>query len=93
MGEMNTKECLIYLDNIIISAESLDQHLNRLDSVFQSLKAHSLKLKASKCEFLQEQVAYIGHVVSNDGIKTDPVNVKLYLTGQYQSLLKTCKVS
>ena len=48
MGELNLS--LIYLDDIIIFS-SFDQHLECLETVFERLHEHNLKLKASKCEF------------------------------------------
>ena len=76
MGELNLKDCLIYLHGIIIFSESFDQHLERLDSVFGRLHEHNLKLKDSKCEFFIPEVTYLGHVVSEYGIKTDPDKIK-----------------
>ncbi|XP_053380214.1 uncharacterized protein LOC128548783 [Mercenaria mercenaria] len=76
MGEINLKECLIYLDDIIIFSETFEQHLERLESVFECLKNHHLKLKPSKCEFLKNETTYLGHVVSKDGIKTDPAKIE-----------------
>ena len=76
MGELNLKDCLIYLDDIIIFSESFDQHLERLEAVFKRLHEHNLKLKASKCEFFMSEVTYLGHVVSEEGIKTDPDKIK-----------------
>ena len=72
IGELNLKDCLIYLDDIIIFSESFDQHLERLEAVFKRLHEHNLKVKASKCEFFMSEVTYLGHVVSEEGIKTDP---------------------
>ena len=76
MGELNLKDCLIYLDDIIIFLESFDQHHERLEAVFKRLHEHNLKLKASKCEFFMSEVTYLGHVVSEEGIKTDPDKIK-----------------
>ncbi|MCG7878320.1 MAG: hypothetical protein JAY78_18545, partial [Candidatus Thiodiazotropha taylori] len=72
MGEVNLRDCLIYLDDIIIFSSTVDEHLERLEAVFSRLAQHNLKLKASKCEFLRSKVTYLGHVVSEDGIETDP---------------------
>ena len=53
MGELNLKECLIYLDDILIFLESFDEHLSRLDAVFSLLHKHGLKFKAIKrCVFI-----------------------------------------
>ena len=65
-------ECLVYLDDIIIFGHSFKEHLTHLASVFRRLREVSLKLKPSKCAFLQKQVLYLGHVISSEGIATDP---------------------
>ena len=67
MGELN----LIYLDDVIIFSPTVEEHLERLEAVFSRLKQHNLKLKPSKCEFLKCEVTYLGHVVSEAGIRTD----------------------
>ena len=72
MGDLNLKECLIFLDDILIFSESFEEHLNRLEAVFSRLRQHGLKLKASKCEFFKDRVRYLGHVVSQSGVETDP---------------------
>ena len=48
MGEMNLRDCLIYLDDIVVFS-TFEQHLEKLEAVFQKLQINNLKLKASKC--------------------------------------------
>ena len=76
MGELNLRDCLIYLDDVVIFSKTFEEHLQRLDAVFTKLETHDLKLKASKCEFFQSRITYLGHVVSNNGIETDPEKIK-----------------
>lgn len=71
MGELHLKECLIYLDDILIFSESLESHFKRIEAVFQRLEQANLKLKGSKCEFFQTRVQYLGHIVSDQGIEAD----------------------
>ena len=71
MGDIHLKECLNFLDDIIIYSKTFDEHLHRLENVFKQLELHGLKLKGSKCEFFKRQVNYFGHVVSDQGIQTD----------------------
>ena len=66
------KECLIYLDDIIIMSSTFNDHLSRLCSVFDRLQNAGLRLKPPKCIFLQWKVSFLGHVVSEKGIQTDP---------------------
>lgn len=79
-GDLNLSEVLIYLDDIIIFSETIDEHISRLRRVFARLREHGLKLKPSKCHLLVEEVLYLGHVVSKDGIKTDPDKIEAVKT-------------
>ena len=76
MGELNLRECLIFLDDILIFSEKCEDHLERLEAVFSRLKQHGLKLKPSKCELFKTSVNYLGHVVSENGVKTDPDKIE-----------------
>ena len=72
MRELHLNEYLIYLDDIIIFSKTFDEHIKRLGNVFKQLEQHGLKLKASKCEFFKNKVQYLGHIVSDEGVQTDP---------------------
>ncbi len=48
---------------------SFEEHLEHLQVVFERLRAANLKLKIGKCVFLQEQVKYLGHTISRQGIE------------------------
>ena len=68
--------CLIYLDDVIVYGRTFVEELKRLEEVFVRLKSAGLKLKPSKCVLFQKSVAYLGHIVSESGIKTDPAKVE-----------------
>ena len=63
------KTLLIYLDDIIIFANTFETHLERLGEVFKRLREAGLKLKPSKCELFRSEVTFLGHTVTSDGIK------------------------
>ncbi|MCP4498998.1 MAG: hypothetical protein GY822_03400, partial [Deltaproteobacteria bacterium] len=65
-----------YLDDIAIATDTLAKHLDRLERIFMRFRAAHLKLKPSKCDFLESQLGYLGHVLSSAGLKTDPVNTE-----------------
>ena len=75
VGDMHLNQCVVFLDDILIYSATLEEHLTRLEAVFRRLKECGLKLKPSKCEFLKRECHYLGHVVSADGISTDPDKV------------------
>ena len=66
-----------YLDDIIIFSKSFDEHIKSLENVFKQLELHSLKLKASKCEFFKTSVQYLGHIISDKGVQTDPEKISV----------------
>ena len=76
LGELNMNWCIIYLDDIIIFSDTKEEHLKRLEAVFQKLCAAGLKLKPSKCFFFKEEIEYLGHVVSGKGISTNPKKIE-----------------
>ena len=76
MGDLNLRDCLIYLDDIIIFSSTFDEHMERLQAVFERLQEHNLKLKPSNCELFKGRVSYLGHVVSDEGIHTDPAKIE-----------------
>ena len=51
-----------------------------MEAVFSRLKQHGLKLKPSKCEFFKTKVTYLGHVVSESGVETDPDKINSLAT-------------
>ena len=77
MAGLNFSICLIYLDDIIVFASDLKTHLERLTQVLSCLMSANLKLKPSKCCLLQREVLFLGHVVSADGVATDPSKVSV----------------
>ena len=76
MAGLAWEVCLIYLDDIIIFAETFAKHVERLKLVFDRLRAANLKLKPEKCRLFQRQVQFLGSVVSGDGIRPDPSKVR-----------------
>ena len=73
---MHLKWCIIYLDNIIVFSKTPEEHIERLRGVFEKLATAGLRLKPSKCEFFKPRVTYLGHIVSKDGIETDPKKIE-----------------
>ena len=67
---------LLYLDDIIVFSKDFDSHLTRLEEVFQRFRAARLKLKPGRCQLFQREVNYLGHVVSQEGVATDPEKVE-----------------
>ncbi|GFR27740.1 RNA-dependent RNA polymerase 1, partial [Trichonephila clavata] len=55
--------------------KSFEEHLSNLRRVFEKLKEAKLKLNPSKCNLFRHEVNYLGHIISADGVRTDPQKV------------------
>ena len=69
LSELNLTYALIYLDDIVVFSDTEKEHVKHLAAVFERFREHGLKLKPSKCEFFKEEINYLGHRVSADGMK------------------------
>ena len=67
--------CLVYLDDVLVIGSTWEEHNANLEEVFKRLRRAGLRLKPKKCKFAQGSVIYLGHVISKDGIATDPEKV------------------
>ncbi|XP_075451032.1 uncharacterized protein LOC142492246 [Ascaphus truei] len=76
IGDMIPRECLVYLDDIIVFGRTLEEHEERLFKVIDRLGNEGLKLSLDKCRFCHTSVTYVGHIVSAKGIATDPAKVE-----------------
>ena len=66
----------IYLDDILIFTDDLDEHRKITREVLRRLREHDLYLKPDKCEFERDKVEYLGVLISQDCVEMDPVKVK-----------------
>ena len=71
LRELNLTYALIYLDNVIVFSRTEEEHLHCLRVVFGRFLEHGLKLKPSKCHFLQDEITFLGHEISADGMRPD----------------------
>ena len=76
LGELHLNWCIIYLDDIIVFSRMPEEYVHRLRAVFNKLKAASLKLKPSKSDLFKKEIKYLGHMVSQEGVSTDPDKIK-----------------
>ena len=64
-----------YLDDVIVLGKNFDDHLNNLTRVLDRFKKYNLKLKLKKCNLFQNEIKFLGKIISADGIKINPENV------------------
>jgi hypothetical protein len=70
------KFVVVFIDDILIYSKSVDEHEQHLRVVLERLRAHKLYAKFSKCEFWLEKVAFLGHVLTAEGVAVDPEKVE-----------------
>jgi len=68
LAGLNFELCLVYLDDIIVFSRTLDEHINRLRKLSDRLR----DANPTKCCLLQRRVSFLGYIVSERGVETDP---------------------
>jgi len=73
---VRTNKVLIYLDDILIAAESVDEHLEILSNVFNLARRYKLQFRLDKCSFLYREIVYFGYLIDKRGIRPSMENVE-----------------
>nr|GFC81622.1 RNA-directed DNA polymerase homolog [Tanacetum cinerariifolium] len=74
--EFLDKFVIVFIDDILVFSKSKEEHEDHLHTVLQTLRHEKLYAKFSKCEFWLSSVAFLGHIVSPEGITMDPAKVE-----------------
>lgn len=67
--------CFVYMDDVIIFSKSLNEHMQHLRLIMKKLREYNLKVQLDKTEFLRKEVAFLGHVITPEGIKPNPSKI------------------
>ena len=70
--DMLDKSVLCFLDDILVFSRTEEEHLRHLRAVLQRLREKKLYIKLKKCEFMQSEVAFLGHRIGADGLRVAP---------------------
>lgn len=81
------KFTLVFMDDILVYSPSLAQHCEHLRLVLLKLREHRLFVKRSKCSFAQTEFEYLGHIISAQGVATDPKKTRQWSVGLHQQQL------
>ncbi|GAU45976.1 hypothetical protein TSUD_401160 [Trifolium subterraneum] len=66
---------IVFFDDILIYSSSFEDHLHHLKLVFECLLTHQFFLKMTKCQFAQQSISYLGHIISSCGVGPDPEKI------------------
>lgn len=70
---------MVYLDDILVSGTSEENHLENLHLVLNRLEKAGLRLKKEKCEFMVPNITYLGHKIDSEGLHPTPAKVEAIL--------------
>ena len=68
---LTSTRCFVFLDDIVIYANSLVDHDRKLRDVFRRVRKYNLKLQPDKCEFLRKEITFLGHIISEHGVEPE----------------------
>ena len=67
---------VVFIDDILVYSKDAQEHENHLRIILQTLRENQLFAKLSKCDFWLKEVSFLGHIVSAEGIRVDPVKIE-----------------
>ena len=67
---------VVFIDDILVYSKDAQEHEHHLRTVLQTLRENQLFAKLSKCDFWLKEVSFLGHIVSVEGIRVDPVKIE-----------------
>ena len=70
------KTVLVYLDDILVFSKTPAEHLQHLREVLEILRQQKFYCRLHKCQFNQTEISYLGHLVSEEGIRPDPEGIE-----------------
>lgn len=73
---LKRKHILIYIDDILIATETIEEHFNILKEVFEILTKNHLQLQLAKCSFMKTKIEYLGYKISENGIQPSEKHVE-----------------
>lgn len=74
------------MDDIIVFSSSLEEHKKDLMKILNRLKEANLKIQLDKCEFFRKEVQYLGHTVSEEGVKPNTDKIEIIKNGPSQKM-------
>lgn len=66
---------LVYMDDLLIATEKMEEHLDILREIFEVAQKHNLRFRLDKCSFLYNQITYLGYSINENGIQPSEANI------------------
>jgi len=68
--------CIVYLDDVLIYSNTLQQYQTDVGNILEAIRKSGMKVKPSKCEFHQGETQYLGFIIGQEAVKTDPIKTR-----------------
>ena len=68
---------VVFIDDILVYSKDRENHDTHLRVMLETLRKEQLYAKLSKCEFWLNEVSFLGHIVSKEGIRVDPKKIEV----------------
>src|SRR5690606_6055028 len=68
--------CLVYIDDIIVFSPTFERHLDDLERVFTRIREANMFIKLKKCHFCRRELPFLGHLITEHGVKPDPAKLR-----------------
>ena len=91
LGDLKWRECLVYMDDILIFADTFEELLVRTRHTFDRLREFQLTMKLKKCNFAQSSIFFLNHLVDEHGTRMDPAKVEAIRESPTPSCLRQVK--
>lgn len=91
LASLLRKCVLVFFDDILVYSPTWELHLHHIELVLQLLSQDSWQVKLSKCSFGQQEITYLGHIVSEAGVSTDPSKVATVVSWPVPATIKALR--
>lgn len=71
------KTCVVYLDDVLIFSTSIQEHIKSISDIFKVLEENKLKIQIDKCNFMQKETNFLGHIITKEGLKPNPEKINI----------------
>ncbi|XP_053351273.1 uncharacterized protein LOC128520866 [Clarias gariepinus] len=75
LADIPRNRCVVYLDDLLVHGKEFEVALANLREVFLAIRRANLRLNPKKCQLLRQETVFLGHVISAQGIATDPAKI------------------
>lgn len=76
LQELIGRCCFVYIDDIVVYLANVQEHFGHLRQLFTKLEASGFTLNLKKCNLIRKSLSFLGHVISEGGVKTEPSKVE-----------------